>query len=32
MNQALVCMSHSPLLGHTDPPADVKAALEAAFD
>ena len=32
MKQALVCMSHSPLLEHTDPPADVKAAVEAAFD
>lgn len=32
MPQALICMSHSPLLEHTDPPADVKAAVEAAFD
>lgn len=32
MNQALVCMSHSPLLEHTNPPADVKAAVEASFD
>ncbi|MCD4851281.1 3-carboxyethylcatechol 2,3-dioxygenase [Arthrobacter sp. AK01] len=32
MNQALVCMSHSPLLEHTNPPADVKAAVESAFD
>lgn len=32
MPQALVCMSHSPLLEHTDPPADVKAAVETAFD
>jgi 2,3-dihydroxyphenylpropionate 1,2-dioxygenase len=32
MSLALVCMSHSPLLDHTDPPADVKAAVEAAFD
>ncbi len=32
MPQALVCMSHSPLLEHTDPPADVKAAVEASFE
>ena len=32
MTQALVCMSHSPLLEHTNPPADVKEAVEAAFD
>lgn len=32
MKQALVCMSHSPLLEHTNPPADVKAAVESAFD
>ena len=32
MTQALVCMSHSPLLEHTDPPADVKSAVESAFD
>jgi 2,3-dihydroxyphenylpropionate 1,2-dioxygenase len=32
MTQALVCMSHSPLLDHTDPPADVKDAVAAAFD
>lgn len=32
MPQALICMSHSPLLEHTDPPEDVKAAVEAAFD
>lgn len=31
MPLALVCMSHSPLLEHTNPPADVKAAVEAAF-
>ncbi|MFI1459098.1 3-carboxyethylcatechol 2,3-dioxygenase [Nocardia carnea] len=31
MTQALVCMSHSPLLHHTDPPAETKAAVEAAF-
>lgn len=32
MNQALICMSHSPLLEHTNPPAEVKAAVKAAFD
>jgi 2,3-dihydroxyphenylpropionate 1,2-dioxygenase len=32
MTQALVCMSHSPLLEHTDPPADVKGAVATAFD
>ncbi|MEE2523636.1 3-carboxyethylcatechol 2,3-dioxygenase [Pseudarthrobacter sp. J75] len=32
MNQALVCMSHSPLLEHTNPPEDVKAAVESSFD
>ncbi|APF41137.1 3-carboxyethylcatechol 2,3-dioxygenase [Neomicrococcus aestuarii] len=32
MPQALVCMSHSPLLEHTDPPADVKAAVEESFE
>nr|WP_201468507.1 3-carboxyethylcatechol 2,3-dioxygenase [Microbacterium hydrocarbonoxydans] len=32
MPQALICMSHSPLLEHTDPPADVTHAVEAAFD
>ncbi|MGA7205792.1 MAG: 3-carboxyethylcatechol 2,3-dioxygenase [Specibacter sp.] len=32
MKQALVCMSHSPLLEHTNPPASVKAAVESAFD
>lgn len=31
MPQALLCMSHSPLLEHTNPPADVKAAVEEAF-
>ncbi|WP_198165590.1 hypothetical protein [Nocardia fusca] len=31
MTRALVCMSHSPLLHHTDPPAETKAAFEAAF-
>ncbi|WP_167047268.1 3-carboxyethylcatechol 2,3-dioxygenase [Salinibacterium sp. ZJ454] len=32
MTLALVTMSHSPLLEYVDPPADVKAAVEAAFD
>lgn len=32
MPQALICMSHTPLLDHVDPPADVKAAVEASFD
>ncbi|MCQ9165440.1 MULTISPECIES: 3-carboxyethylcatechol 2,3-dioxygenase [unclassified Arthrobacter] len=32
MPLALICMSHSPLLEHTNPPAEVKAAVEAAFD
>lgn len=32
MPLALICMSHSPLLEHTDPPADVKAAVEEAFE
>lgn len=32
MTQALICMSHSPLLGHTNPPEDVKAAVDAAFE
>lgn len=32
MAQALVCMSHSPLLEHTDPPAEVTQAVGAAFD
>lgn len=31
MPQALVCMSHSPLLEHTAPPADVKAAVQESF-
>lgn len=30
--QALICMSHSPLLHHSHPPADVVAAVQAAFD
>lgn len=32
MTQALVCMSHSPLLEFTDPPADVKDAVAGAFE
>jgi len=32
MPQALLCMSHSPLLEHTNPPAEVKAAVEGAFE
>lgn len=32
MPQALVCMSHSPLLEYTNPPAEVKEAVEKAFD
>lgn len=32
MTLALVTMSHSPLLEFVDPPADVKAEVEAAFD
>src|SRR3954452_17200337 len=31
MSLALVCMSHSPLLEHADPPAEVTAAVEGAF-
>ncbi|GAA1713457.1 3-carboxyethylcatechol 2,3-dioxygenase [Propioniferax innocua] len=31
MPQALVCMSHSPLLEHVEPPADVKASVQEAF-
>lgn len=31
MTQALVCMSHSPLLEHTNPPDDVKHAVNSAF-
>lgn len=31
-NRALVCMSHSPLLEFSDPPAEVRAAVDAAFD
>jgi 2,3-dihydroxyphenylpropionate 1,2-dioxygenase len=32
MTQALLCMSHSPLLEHSRPPADVEAAVHASFD
>ncbi|MDT2006168.1 3-carboxyethylcatechol 2,3-dioxygenase [Rhodococcus opacus] len=32
MPQALLCMSHSPLLHHTHPPADVTASVEVAFE
>lgn len=32
MPQALVCMSHSPLLDFTDPPVDVKDAVQNAFE
>ncbi|WP_068161768.1 3-carboxyethylcatechol 2,3-dioxygenase [Rhodococcus phenolicus] len=32
MTQALLCMSHSPLLDHANPPADTKTAVEAAFE
>lgn len=32
MTQALLAMSHSPLLEHTHPPQDVKDAVEAAFE
>lgn len=32
MPQALLCMSHSPLLDHADPPADVAASVQGAFD
>ncbi|MHA6739120.1 3-carboxyethylcatechol 2,3-dioxygenase [Rhodococcus erythropolis] len=31
MPHALLCMSHSPLLHHVDPPGDVKSSVEAAF-
>lgn len=31
MTQALLCMSHSPLLDHANPPADVRAAVDDAF-
>lgn len=32
MSQALLCMSHSPLIGHVDPPDEVRASVESAFD
>lgn len=32
MSLALVCMSHSPLLEYADPPADVTAAVDGAFE
>jgi 2,3-dihydroxyphenylpropionate 1,2-dioxygenase len=32
MTLALVTMSHSPLLEYVDPPADVKAGVDAAFE
>ena len=32
MTLALVTMSHSPLLELVDPPAEVKAEVEAAFE
>jgi 2,3-dihydroxyphenylpropionate 1,2-dioxygenase len=32
MTLALVTMSHSPLLEYVNPPADVKAGVDAAFD
>ncbi|WP_063045507.1 3-carboxyethylcatechol 2,3-dioxygenase [Nocardia pseudovaccinii] len=31
MPQALVCMSHSPLLHYAHPPAETRAAVDAAF-
>ena len=31
MSLALVCMSHSPLLEHVDPPAEVLGAVDEAF-
>lgn len=31
MPQALLCMSHSPLLEYTNPPAEVKQAVEESF-
>ncbi|MEE2060572.1 3-carboxyethylcatechol 2,3-dioxygenase [Rhodococcus artemisiae] len=31
MTQALLCMSHSPLLEHATPPAETEAAVQAAF-
>lgn len=32
MPQAVLCMSHSPLLEHTNPPEEVKKEVEAAFE
>ncbi|WP_285320768.1 3-carboxyethylcatechol 2,3-dioxygenase [Pseudarthrobacter sp. lyk4-40-TYG-27] len=32
MTHALVCMSHTPLLEYANPPADVKAEVESAFN
>src|SRR5574340_921798 len=32
MAQALLCMSHSPLLEHAHPPVEVVGAVEAAFE
>ncbi|MBM4727284.1 3-carboxyethylcatechol 2,3-dioxygenase [Rhodococcus hoagii] len=32
MPQALLCMSHSPLLAYADPPADVVASVQGAFE
>lgn len=32
MSVALVCMSHSPLLEFNDPPAEVKAEVDGAFE
>ncbi|NDK89529.1 3-carboxyethylcatechol 2,3-dioxygenase [Gordonia desulfuricans] len=32
MTQALLCMSHSPLLEHADPPAEVVDAVQASFE
>ncbi|MBY4212544.1 3-carboxyethylcatechol 2,3-dioxygenase [Rhodococcus fascians] len=32
MPHALLCMSHSPLLHHVNPPKDVKASVDAAFE
>ncbi|NLV80433.1 MAG: 3-carboxyethylcatechol 2,3-dioxygenase [Rhodococcus sp.] len=32
MPQALLCMSHSPLLDHADPPEDVVQAVQDAFE
>lgn len=32
MTQALLCMSHTPLLEFTNPPEEVKASVESAFE